>query len=189
MGGGKGFGIATLTIGTMGLREVPVEVRRGVFDEDVGTFPVEVEETFAEQGGAAALEGEEELLGGLGSGGHERVVVPTVARNIGVAEGATGAAVLIFAGGTINAGQEWEVIVIFGVDDGLVAPSPVKRMGKKAIGVGAEAADEEDEVGVGGVLRKGVAGAVCGARGQEGDEFGLVDGSEIDLHKLDFIVR
>lgn len=189
VGGGEGFGVVTLAVGAVGLREIPVEVRGGVFDEDVGAVPVEVEKTFAEQGGAAALEGEEELFGGLGGGVDEGVAVLAVSRDVAVAEGAAGLAVLIFAGGAEDAGQEREVIVVFGVDDGLVAPLLVERVGEEAVGVFSEAAEEEDKVGGGRVVRDGVAGAVRSACGQEVGEFGLVDGSEIDLHKLDFIVR
>lgn len=60
---------------------------------------------------------------------------------------------------------------------------------EQALGLRAKAAEEEDEVGFGGVGREGVARTVRGACGQKGDEFGLVDGSEMNLHgELDFIV-
>ena len=47
-------------------------------------------------------------------------------------------------------------------------------MGEEAIGVLAEAAEKENEVGVGGVGRDGVLDAVCSACGKESGEFVLV---------------
>jgi hypothetical protein len=60
--GGEGFGVALLAGFAAGLVELPVVVGAGVLDKDVRTVEGEVEEAFAEHGGAAALEGEEELF-------------------------------------------------------------------------------------------------------------------------------
>ena len=58
----EGFGVALLAVFASGLVEIPVVVGAGVLDKNVMASEVEVEETLAKQGGATALEGEEERL-------------------------------------------------------------------------------------------------------------------------------
>ena len=182
VGGGEGFGIAALASVTAGLGEVPVEVGGGVLDQDVGAAPGEIEKALAQHGGAAALEGEEKRPGRCGGWGDEGIGVPAVAGDVGVAKGAAGTAAAVIAGGAIHAGKQGEVVVVFGVDDGLLRPSLVERVSEQALGLGAEAADEEDEVGGDGVGGDGVEGTAGGACRQESGELGLVDGCEMDLH-------
>ena len=64
VGGGESAGVMELAVFAAGLIEIPVVVGAGVFDKNVGAIKTEIEELFAKQRRAPALEGEEERLGG-----------------------------------------------------------------------------------------------------------------------------
>ena len=129
MRGGERAGVVLLTIFASGLVEVPVVIGAGVLDQDVGTTEAEIEEALAKQRGAAALEGEEQrLLRGDSGGANEGVRELAAARDVGVAEGATGAAVFVDLGGAVHTGNKREVVVIFRVDGATIGVTEVKRV-------------------------------------------------------------
>jgi hypothetical protein len=105
------------------------------------------------------------------------VGVAAAGGDVGEGGGAAGSAAVVDLGGAIDAGGEGEVVVVFGVDGALVGVGVVEGMVEEVVGLEAEAADEEDEIGGGGVVGEGV-GAVLGAGRQEGGELGLFDGRD-----------
>ena len=90
---------------------------------------------------------------------------------------------LVDPGGAVDTGGEREVVVVFGVDGAFVGEGAVERVVEKVVRVGAEAAEEQDEVGCGGIVGEGV-GAVLGSERQEGGELCIGDWGEMDVHGL-----
>lgn len=56
-------------------------------------------------------------------------------------------------------------------------------MVKEVVGLLAEGADEEDEIGGGGVVGEGVL-TMLRAQGQQGGELSLFDGGEVNVHSV-----
>lgn len=181
--GGKGAGVALLTVFAAGLVQIPVKISTGVFDEDIGAIEAEIEEAFAEERGAAALEGEEErLLRRLPRGGDEGVRVLAVARDVGVAEGTADAAVAIDLSRAIDAWSEGEIVVVLGIDGAAVGIFEVERMFDESAGLGSEAAGEEDEIRLSRVFGERMLAALRAVT-KETDEFALIEGGQVNVHR------
>ena len=182
MGGGEELGVTMLPVLASGLVEIPVEVGAGVFDEDIGSMEVEVEEPLAKERGAATLKREEQgLCGEQPPSADEGVGVLPVAGDVGVAEGATGATVLVLLGGAVDARSERQVVVIFRVDGAEIGKAEIEGMTQEEIRIAPKAAGEEDEVCAGRVTDKRVFAVLCPITKQV-DQFALVEGGQVDVH-------
>ena len=109
-------------------------------------------------------------------GADERVGVLPGARDVGVAEGAAGAAVLIDLGGTVDARSEGKVVVVFGVDGAAVRVVAVERVWRRRSGSVPKLPARRRRSASAGIGSERVVAVLC-AFAKEADELALVEWS------------